>query len=108
MATVGQALVTLSLGLGITLPVLLRFGWWGLIGSFFGMMVLGIVTLLIAQVRMPDLRLIDSFIAISDFVAKTRAHLGGPLFLTTIVAAVAVLNLASCRIAVTLFERREY
>jgi hypothetical protein len=108
MSTVGQVLVTLALGLGMTLPVLLRFGWWGLIGGFIGMQVVGIITVLIVQALLPDLQLINSFIAISDFVANRRAQLGGPLFLTAIVVAGAVVNLVSCKIAVMLFERREF
>jgi hypothetical protein len=92
----------------MTLPVLLRFGWWGLIGGFIGMQVVGIITVLIVQALLPDLQLINSFIAISDFVANRRAQLGGPLFLTAIVVAGAVVNLVSCKIAVMLFERREF
>lgn len=108
VSTVGQALVTLSVGLAITLPVLLRFGWWGFVGGFFGWVTLWVVAFPVARILSPDLRLANSFIAISDFVASTRVQLGAPLFLMTILVAVAALNLLSYEIAVMLFKRREF
>lgn len=108
MAMVGQALVTLSLGLGMTLPVLLRFGFWGFTGAFAAMMSLCMLSILVLQALLPDLHLMDSFIAISDFVARTRTQLGAPLFLVAIVVAGGALNVVSCEIAVMLFKRREF
>ena len=55
MSTVGQALVILSLGLGMTLPVSLRYGFWGFVGGFLGMQILAIVALLVVRVLFPDL-----------------------------------------------------
>ncbi|MCP4786562.1 MAG: ABC-2 transporter permease [Fuerstiella sp.] len=108
MSTGGQALVTLSLGLGITLPFLLRWGWWGFVGGFVATQSLWLAVVLAIQVFAPDVQLGNTFIAIGKFVANTRTHLGGPLFLTTIVVGVAVFNLISCRIAAMLFNRREF
>ncbi|MDP7014763.1 MAG: ABC-2 transporter permease [Pirellulaceae bacterium] len=107
-STAGQALVTLSLGLGLTLPLSLRFGFWGFTGAFVVTTSLGMGALLVLQVVSPDLHIMDSFIAISDFVARVRAQLRGPLFLTAIIVAGAVLNVVSCEIAVVLFKRREF
>ncbi|HJN09249.1 MAG TPA: ABC-2 transporter permease [Pirellulaceae bacterium] len=108
MSTVGQALVILSLGLGMTLPVSLRYGFWGFVGGFLGMQILAIVALLVVRVLFPDLQLVNTFIALSDFIAGTRAQLGAPLFLMTILVASVVFNLVSCQIAVMLFKRKEF
>ncbi len=109
MATVGQALVTLSLGLGITLPILLRFGFWGFTGALVVMVSLWMITLLLVlQTLLPDLQLTDSFIALSEFVARTRAQLGASLFPAVIIVAGGALNVVSCEIAVMLFKRREF
>ena len=108
MAVVGQALVTLSLGLGATLPVLLRFGFWGFTGAFAATMSLCMLSILVLHALLPDLHLMDSFIAISDFVARTRAQLGTSLFLAAIVVAGGAFNVVSGEIAVMLFKRREF
>lgn len=108
VTTAGQALVTLSLSLAVTLPILLRFGWWGLIGGFFAWITLWVVTLPLIRVLFPDVRLLDTFIAISNFIAGARAQLGAPLFLITILVAGVSLNLVSCQIAIVLFKQREF
>ena len=108
LAAAIQVLAILSLGLGLTLPVLLRFGWMGMMIAYFGMLTLGAVTVEIVLAFVPGRQLLDSFIAISDFVVDTGNQLGELNFLMLIVVVGAILNLVSFIIGVKMFKQREF
>lgn len=108
LATAGQVLVTLSLGLALSLPILLRYGWWGLMGAFAAWMTLWALALPIISMLFPGLRLENTFIAIPQFMTDVQTQLGAPLFLMTVLLAAVVFNLVSCKIAVALFQQREF
>jgi hypothetical protein len=108
LAAAIQILAILSLGLGLTLPVLLRFGWMGMMIAYFGMLTLGAVTVVIVLAFVPGRQLLDSLIAISDFVVDTVNQLGELNFLMLIVVVGAILNLVSFIIGVKMFKQREF
>ena len=108
VSTAGRVLLSLTLGLGVMLPFLLWFGWTGLIVGLVGTQVLGVVTLLIVKTFTTDLRLSDAFTAVSDFIEGMHSQLGGLLFFAAVIVIFAIFNLVSCKIAVALFERREF
>ena len=107
ISTASRVLLTLSLGLGVALPFSLRFGWMGLIVGLIGMQILGIVTLLLVTTFATNLRLSDTFNAVSRFIEGMHSQLGSPLFLAAVIAVVTIFNLTSCQIAVAWFARRE-
>ena len=107
LSTAGRVFMTLSLGLGVALPFALRFGWIGLTVFGVGMQILAMVVYLIAKTFVTSLRLPDVFNAISKCIEGLDSRLGDPLFLAAVIVVLAIFNLASCRIAVALFERRE-
>lgn len=104
----GRVLLILSLGLGAGLPLALRFGWIGLVGGLVGIQILGVVAYLALETLATDLRLVDVFRGVSNGIDKLHSGLGGPLFLAVVMVVLVIFNLASCRIGVALFERREW
>lgn len=107
VSVANRSLLTLAVGLGAALPFALRFGWLGLTLFGIGMQVLSIVAYFIVSTFATVLPLGDAFAAVADGLAETRSTLGDPLFLAAVAAVLAIFSLASCKIAVTLFERKE-
>lgn len=108
VSTASRVLLTLSLGLGVALPLSLRFGWIGLIVFLVGCQVLGIVAILLVRTFTTNLRLGDIFNPIWGMIERMHTQLGGPLFFAVVFVMFAIFNLASCRFAVALFERRDF
>jgi len=108
LSTASRVLLTLSLGLGVALPVALRYGWIGLTAGLVVMPVLGLVTLIILKNYSIDLQIKETFIASSEFIDRVHSQLGGLTFLAGVLVILIIFNVASCRISVALFERREF
>ncbi len=107
VSAVGRVLLLLTVGLGLMLPFLVRFGWMGLIIGLVGVQILGVVSLHLFRALSPDLRLKDVFNAISRFIDGAQTELGDPLYVLAALSTFALFNLASCKIAAALYERRE-
>ncbi len=108
LAAAIQSLAILALGLGLTLPVLLRFGWMGMMISYFGLMTVVAVTVVIVLALVPGRQLLDSFIAISDWVANAVLQLGELNCLMLIIVVGAILNLVSFIFGTKMFQRRAF
>ncbi len=108
VSTASRVLLTLSLGLGVAIPLSLRFGWIGLIIGLVGTQVLGIVAILFVKTFATGLRLGDVFNSVWVSLEGLHSRLGHPLFLAAVFVILVAFNLASGAIAVRLFERREF
>lgn len=107
VSVANRSLLTLAVGLGVALPFAIRFGWFGLTVFGIGMQLLGIAAYFIVSALASRLPLGDAFAAIAESLAAIQASLGGPLFLAAVASVLVIFNLVSCKIAVTLFARRE-
>ncbi len=108
VSTGNRILLTLSVGLGVALPFSLRFGWLGLTVLGVGTQLLGLVVYLTVKALATRLSLGNIFAAARDQIERLHSWLGEPLFLAAVICVLVAFNFASCRIAVALFERREF
>jgi ABC-type transport system involved in multi-copper enzyme maturation permease subunit len=108
VSTANHVLVILSLVLCFALPFSLRFGFAGLIGGLVGIQVVGILSLLLSKNLKTGISIKDIFLAVSEFIANTHAQLGAVPFFVALFVVLAILNLASCKIGILMFERREF
>jgi hypothetical protein len=108
LSTANLALAILSIGLGLTLPFMLRLGWLGTMVFYFAILTLVFLTALIVLAFVPGEQLVDSIIAGSEFVAQTAAQLGELNSLMLIVVVGTLFNLVSYKLAVMLFRQREF
>jgi hypothetical protein len=108
LSAASQILGTLSIGLGLTLPFVLRFGWIGQLVGFAAAFTAVFIVFLIVLAAFPDLRLVESFIAFTSLVQEKTTQFGKLYSLALVALCGAVLNLISCRIAEMLFERKEF
>ncbi len=107
IASASRVLLILTMGLCLSIPCSLRFGWVGLIAGLVTLQVFGIVTLHIVNTFATNLQLRDVFGAISDFIERAHSQLGSPLAFAAVVIIVTVVNLTACKIAESSFEQRE-
>ncbi len=107
VSSLGRMLLIQSAALGLLLPFLIRFGWQGLIFGLVGMQVFGILMFLIVRSLAPGVRLTDTFNIVSDFIDESQVQLGDALFILAALVALVSFNLASCRVAEVLFDRKE-
>lgn len=108
VSTASRVLVMLSVGLGVALPLALRFGWIGLTVFGVGIQILAMGLYIIAKTFVTRLRLPDVFKAVSESIEGLHSWLGDPLFLAAVIVILATFNFASYKIAEALFERREF
>jgi len=104
------ALVVVGLVLALMMPFVLRFGVAGVIGLLVVLQLAGIVTLLASALfGGTGVQAIES--AVRDAIAAAkRLHgaVGGPAFSFMVLAAVIALNVASYRLSVRIYRRREF
>ncbi len=100
--------VTVGVVVAVFLPFTLRFGIAGLLVFLVGAQLIGIATLVASAMfgGAGGMRsILDGFV---EAVARLHETLGPTAFSVAIVAAVVALNVASCRLSMFVYRRREF
>ncbi|RPI28213.1 MAG: ABC-2 transporter permease [Acidobacteria bacterium] len=100
-------LTCISLALAVFLPVVIRFGLWGLIIPLVILQVLGVVTMILVSVSSRRLNFSSLVVPVRAWLDTAYSELGPPLYYLGWLALLVILNLVSCRFSEWLFARRE-
>jgi ABC-type transport system involved in multi-copper enzyme maturation permease subunit len=102
--------VVVGVALALMMPLPIRFGITGVIGFAVFLQLLGVVVMLASALfDIRAVQLIESAIRSAiDGSRRLYARLGPVSYSAALVAAVAALNVASCRLSISIFRRREF
>jgi hypothetical protein len=103
-----EVVVTIGLALAVLLPFTLRFGITGVLVFGIGAQLAGIVVLLAAAIFGSTGGVGAIIRGTAKAVNSTREALGPGVFVLAVMAAIAALNVASHRVSVWIYRRREF
>jgi hypothetical protein len=100
------ALTMIVLEVALLLPLLLRFGWVGIIALLIAMQVLGIVALTLSRLLGRSTLFGLGIKALANALRSLYANLGDPLFVAVWTGVLLLVTVASCALSTVLYERR--
>jgi fatty acid desaturase len=104
--TVLTVLAFMAILFAALIPLIVAFGWTGLIAMLVFFQVLGIVFMLLVTTFRPELRAVID--RIGRAAGAAQSVIGPAGFATALVAFLLLLNFVSFRVSVHLFERKEF
>jgi len=107
-----MVLPLMAVAFAVIMPLLVRYGWAGLIALLVAMQLLGIVLMAVASLLKNGRSLTRLFVAVLTFIPRTVDGLlssAGPAATTALVLAAAlIVTCASYGVSLALFKAREF
>lgn len=100
-------LTCISLSLAFCLPVVTRFGLWGMLIPMVILQVLGVVAMIVVSVSSRRLSLRSLVLPLSAWLDSAYAELGPLSYCLIWLGLLVILNLVSCKLSEWLFVRQE-